>query len=587
MDNGCPTKTAAFGANVGVRLLIPMSPLKLHCYRLLQTTEHAAALRLLADTKSNLQAMAADAQGHKAGAAGLMFIQYLENNWFAPELWSGWSQKGRNDAAARMAIDVEGILPTTNHLESFNASLKYKHIPEWRHSGRRLRFDMLIFHLIVHILPDIYAQHCMVNDYRVWRVNRFRSAAGGIDISKQISDRGASSTSTNQYSPPRAWYEPDEARDSRAQVLFSLRHIQPIQSGRPFELWATCPASDSNISNPQHSRYWLTAHPSGIATCTCPDWLHRGGGACKHLRAFRWAIQSWQEAGQLAYHFHFPSSRQEAHDIDTQNRCYYGANHDRAVSCPLHSPYCSCDPPARTIESNTGSMGLLPPRNMTHIVPSLEQVLEVPELAEDADACSDSALEQGSDVDSCVSIDPSPEASCQQVAPECEPSGHPGIQRARDVAGVAGADPKVRCRVSESTHISFTVLTNVQIYSPPDIENTNRHAVQLQIKHRIEHDVAKILPTLHGIASQFEGSTVRLPSTNPFLEFQDVIVQLHEALGHAIYNSPISDLKTADIPPHGYQPIQVSFVLSSELCIFLIAGSCSSLSSPRKGKMIF
>jgi len=48
-------------------------------------------------------------------------------------------------ASIYLGISVEGVIPTTNHLEAFNGILKRKHIHRWQHSGKRLRIDLLVY----------------------------------------------------------------------------------------------------------------------------------------------------------------------------------------------------------------------------------------------------------------------------------------------------------------------------------------------------------------------------------------------------------------------------------------------------------
>lgn len=99
-------------------------------------------------------------------------------------LWVSWSQKGCVEAASRLGITVEGVIPTTNHLEAFNGVLKHKHIRRWQKGGRRVRFDMLIFLLIMHILPGIYQQRDTEREYYTWLADRFRKQSGGVDLVK-------------------------------------------------------------------------------------------------------------------------------------------------------------------------------------------------------------------------------------------------------------------------------------------------------------------------------------------------------------------------------------------------------------------
>lgn len=241
-------------------------------------------------------------------------------------MWSSWSRKGRNLAAGRLKIPLEGVLPTTNHLESLNGALKRKYIPQWQHSGHRLRFDMLLYHLVSSILPQIYAQQRIVTQYAVWKARRFQ-------ISTPNDTTGATSAAGPSYVAqahvPYAWYTPDARRDADAKAIFASHKLHPIPSARPHELWARC----TSVSDDSKT-YWLTSHPSGAATCTCPDWLRRGG-ACKHMRAFRLLIEHWIGVGQLLPNsFHFPGSLAEAESVEARNRAWYGHGYDGSVTSP-------------------------------------------------------------------------------------------------------------------------------------------------------------------------------------------------------------------------------------------------------------
>lgn len=75
-------------------------------------------------------------------------------------------------------------------------------------------------------------------------------------------------------------------------------------------------------------------HASGAATCSCPDWLQRGG-ACKHLRAFRLVIQYWMNTGQLLDCYLFPATRDDALDIEAKNQAWYGDKLAHTVTAAL------------------------------------------------------------------------------------------------------------------------------------------------------------------------------------------------------------------------------------------------------------
>ena len=51
-------------------------------------------------------------------------LKYLDTYWTTESLWQCWSDFGCRVAAGLLKCTFEGVLPTTNHLESFNGVLK-------------------------------------------------------------------------------------------------------------------------------------------------------------------------------------------------------------------------------------------------------------------------------------------------------------------------------------------------------------------------------------------------------------------------------------------------------------------------------
>ena len=167
--------------------------------------------------------------------AGLSYLQYLHSQWMPVEIWGSWSRFGREKAATRLEIPIAKVLTTTNHLESLNGSLKGKYLKVWQRSGHRLRFDILVYHLIYHILPHIYARHRTDLQFIKWRTERFIAAAGGGTVNPQHGN-----SKTTLHREPLAWFGPDQGRDSAARSIFTAHFIKPIASRRPYELWARC-----------------------------------------------------------------------------------------------------------------------------------------------------------------------------------------------------------------------------------------------------------------------------------------------------------------------------------------------------------
>lgn len=359
--------------------------------RLLLSTERDAALLAIAGERNFFQSLCTQDISSRAGEAGLKYLNYFESTWMSTEIWESWSEKGRKDAAHVLGVDIGMVLTTTNHLESFNGVLKRKHIAQWQHSGQRLRFDVLIHRFILRVLPSIFGNRRIVDGLQLWKANRFFTAAGGRAIVPQT---------TKNLQPmsdkPITWWGPDAAKDGAAQDFLKLGRVIPIQSGREYETWASCAATSADMRNPAYPRYWLTMHPSGSATCTCLDWLTRGG-ACKHLRSLRLLIESWISLGFLPHKYHYPLSRLEALEISEKNRLWYGDQYFMAITPPVsESTGAAHSPPAvLTITPDTTLITL--PVDLDSATLSLEQdinletemeVFEAVDLCRDTDRCA-------------------------------------------------------------------------------------------------------------------------------------------------------------------------------------------------------
>lgn len=220
-------------------------------------------------------------------------------------LWQSWSQWGRLTAAAVMKIPVEGVIPTTNHLESFNCILKRRHIPEWLHSGHRLRFDTLIHLLVTQILPSIFSTRKANREYTKWLSLRFGNSithtSGSINLER-------AQHLQSQSSKAQAWWASDSRRDSQAANI--LRSGNIINMSRDIDgntICANC-YSTSGVGS-----YIVKISRSGFGSCSCLDFQSRGG-ACKHMRALRLLIDDWVRTGQEPV-FIFPTTLSEAQNL--------------------------------------------------------------------------------------------------------------------------------------------------------------------------------------------------------------------------------------------------------------------------------
>lgn len=163
----------------------------------------------------------------------------------------------------------------------------------------------------------------MVTQYATWKRTRFGALAMAAPQPSMLTNKKSTHVLLT-------WFPDDPRRDADARAIFVSKKLTPISSARPYELWARCSSASQ-----RDMVYWLTMHPTGSGTCTCLDWLYRGG-ACKHLRAFRMLIEKWIQGGHLLPNsFSFPRSLTDAEAIETRNCTWYGENYSASVTSPL------------------------------------------------------------------------------------------------------------------------------------------------------------------------------------------------------------------------------------------------------------
>ena len=280
--------------------------------RLLATVDHIVATDLISRQNSVFEQLSANptADSYVHAQGGQKHLNYLTANWMPLALWQSWSEFGRMSASALLKIPVEGVIPTTNNLESFNGLLKRKHLATWLRSGHRLRFDFLINILITRILPAVYSHRKAQRQYKQWLGSRFKDHVGGTNLSELhaalVKERSA------QRNIPICWWDADIERDRSAQNLVISSQLIVSRRG-PGIYQATChstaPVNAIHLGVP--TSYTLELHQSGRETkCSCPDFCTRGG-ACKHLRALRLIIDSWVKQGHEKP-FHYSKTRDEA-----------------------------------------------------------------------------------------------------------------------------------------------------------------------------------------------------------------------------------------------------------------------------------
>ena len=371
-------------------------------------------------------------------------------------LWQSWSEFGRVSASTLLKIPVEGVIPTTNHLESFNGLLKRKHLATWLHSGHRLRFDFMINVLITRILPAVYSNRKAQQQYKQWLGSRFKDQAGGANLAEihaaLVKERSA------QRNTPICWWDADFERDKSAQNLVKFCQLVVSQKG-PGIYQATChstaPVNAIHLGLP--TSYTLELHQSGSKSkCSCPDFCTRGG-ACKHLRALRLIIDSWVKQGHDKP-FHYPKTRDEATLISSESS-------DMPIS--QHQP--------------------VQPSPMT---PVLWDPAFIQSLGQDSTMFDDQET-----------IDTA----------------------AADSDSSSGSSLDAQQSTTSSQQIPLMV---VQHHS----------AISTQIQQRLNYDLRRLLPSLHGLASLLTDASTQ--SMTPELEeLSDLLSSMRESVDHIMTQS--------------------------------------------------
>ena len=226
-------------------------------------------------------------QGHVAVAEkGLKHLNnYLLGYWCTESLWCSWSDYGRQVAANILNCPLEGVLPTTNHLESFNGILKRKHLRRWQRGGRRLRVDVLLKLLITKIFPSIFEQRLAEqNDKSIWESQMGAIPGGEALLQQKLATRAGPIT------PTIAYLCPDESRDAAAVQLLDNNQIE-IPSLEPSGLVFVCHSSLALDFEKNPVSYKVKLGLDQLASCECQDFVMRGG-ACKHTVQFQSIRQS-------------------------------------------------------------------------------------------------------------------------------------------------------------------------------------------------------------------------------------------------------------------------------------------------------
>ncbi|KAJ7020574.1 hypothetical protein C8F04DRAFT_1274879 [Mycena alexandri] len=216
-------------------------------------------------------------------------IEYLDSYWTTDNLWKSWSDFGRKVAASLLGCEMDGIIPTTNHLESFNGVLKRKHLRRWQNGGRRIRVDILIQVLIIHILPSIFQER------RLYRDQELRLVI-----------------------PKIAYLLPGAERTARANTMLSAGQIGvPTFEQAENSFKFVCYSSEALEIESDPVKYTISVGLDGVVTCTCLD-FEKHGGACKHIRGALLMLKRLRASGMPIPAIPIPTSLTDAHALQTK-----------------------------------------------------------------------------------------------------------------------------------------------------------------------------------------------------------------------------------------------------------------------------
>ncbi|KAJ7023953.1 hypothetical protein C8F04DRAFT_1047632 [Mycena alexandri] len=273
---------------------------------LVETESVAEARELLSRETNTLRLL----PNSKAVRKAIKHIQYLSEYWTTDNLWQSWANYGRTVAAALLRCHIDGVIPTTNHLESFNGVLKRKHLRRWQNGGRRLRVDVLIRILIIHILPSIFKERKLYREQSLRLAAQIRQLPGGQSLLQ---------TQTKLTVPGVAYLVADDARHQRAVDLINLRQIgMPSYLPERRGVFFSCYSSEALEVELEPLRYRITILFTGVATCECTD-FRKNGGACKHIRAALILLDHLRGQGLEIPLISIPQSITQAHALEIQS----------------------------------------------------------------------------------------------------------------------------------------------------------------------------------------------------------------------------------------------------------------------------
>ncbi|TFK78557.1 hypothetical protein K466DRAFT_507120 [Polyporus arcularius HHB13444] len=277
---------------------------------LIETEEYKDAVELVSQERELLGRLdePESPECHAAIMGGFAHLDYLSSYWLQEALWKSWSAFGRRVAADLIGCDVKGILPTTNHLESFNGVLKRKHIRRWQRGGRRLRVDVLLHIFVFSVLPSIFEARALEQVDEQQLLEKIKALPGGAALVRQHAAMQERLAQDGRQAPHgghsdvsrgvcAAYLAPDVNRDQAAQDLLEHNQISaPVYQDHTRTFVFECFSSMATIADLSPVVYLVRLGLDRTASCTCLDFKHRGG-ACKHMRAALLRLEELRNSG--------------------------------------------------------------------------------------------------------------------------------------------------------------------------------------------------------------------------------------------------------------------------------------------------
>ncbi|BGP50138.1 hypothetical protein JCM10450v2_006049 [Rhodotorula kratochvilovae] len=261
--------------------------------------------------------------GVKNGAA--TFIMYLRSYWLQPDLFESWSDGSRRAAAALLAVELDVIVSTTNHLESFNNVLKNRMLAPFKNGGGRLRLNLLV-HLLIHRLLPTFFLSRRADDSAA----RHRAACFGLD--REYAGK------INAPQPDCAW-NPSQGDPEPAEQRFSVTAVSPDRTTfRIVTLSSTVtPGIPAHLTETYDQTItFVEASTLAAATCTCPAY-QRSRRVCTHLRAAQaYLAHCARQFPDLYRPPSFPSSAPEAAELDRRLITCATSTYDAPRPLPLN-----------------------------------------------------------------------------------------------------------------------------------------------------------------------------------------------------------------------------------------------------------